>query len=123
MLIIEIAIGIVVGFLILANLDAILPAIIFCVALAIVLLLGGGALYLVANFPQAALFWSAIFLFFVAKVYWDDWTSWLQKKAFYWDESVGKFKRKVQSNGLKKTLFASTDEKVKSQRKEKGYRE
>jgi hypothetical protein len=122
-LIVEIAIGIVLGFLILANLDSILPAILFLAALAIVLILAVGAFYLICNYPESAIFWSAIILLYVAKAYWDDWMSWLQKKAFYWGESVGKFKRKVQSNGLKKTLFASTEEKVKSKRREKGYRE
>ena len=123
MLIVEIAIGIVLGFLILANLGSILPAILFLAALAIVLLLAVGAFYFICNYPESAIFCSAMILLFVVQVYWDDWISWLQKKAFYWGESVGKFKRKVQSNGLKKTLFASTEEKVKSQRREKGYLE
>lgn len=99
MLIVEIAIGIVLGFLILANLDSILPAILFLAALAIVLILAVGAFYLICNYPESAIFWSAIILLYVAKAYWDDWVSWLQKKAFIGANQLENSKEKFNPTG------------------------
>lgn len=123
MLIIEIALGLVLGAIILANLDSIFGIIFALLGLAILAALAAGAGSWLLDHPQDAALLGVIAFFIIAFVYWQNWMQWLHHRAFAFGKVCRKLVKKIQVHGILKVLFSTSAEREKSRRKEMGYDE
>jgi len=123
MLIIEIALGLVLGAIILANLDSVLGIIFVLLGLAIFAALVAGAGSWLLDHPQDAALLGAIVFLIIAFVYWKNWIQWLHHRAFALGQSCRKLVKKIQTSGIRKVLFSTSTEREESRRKEMGYDE
>ena len=123
LLIIEIALGLVLGAIILANLDSILGIILVLLGLAILAALVAGAGSWLLDHPQDAVLLGVIVFLFIAFAYWKDWMQWFHRRAFVFGRSFQTLRNKIQTRGVRKVLFSTSAEREKYRRKEMGYDE
>ncbi len=123
MLIIEIALGLVLGAIILANFDSILGIIFALLGLAILAALVAGTGSWLLDHPQDAALLGVIAFFIVAFVYWQSWMQWLHHRAFLFGQFCRKLAKKIRTRGIRKVLFSTSSEREKFRRKEMGYDE